>query len=153
MRRFASMLIAAALSMTSAFAMVDLADASVERPDNGLTLILLEDRTFPVVSIKTVYRTGAKDDPAGRLGLAHFFEHMAFRGSKNFPDTGLVSKIYAIGGEWHGYTWIDLTTCFATAPKAHLGLLLDIEADRMARLDFRNDDVEAERGEVLAERR
>lgn len=136
---------------TNAEARLDLSRASVERLDNGLTLILLEDRTFPVVSIQTVYRTGAKDDPAGRLGLAHFFEHMAFRGSKNFPDNGLVSEIYAAGGEWHGYTWIDLTTYFATAPKENLQLLLDIEADRIARLDLRREDVEAERGAVLAE--
>lgn len=136
---------------TNAEARLDLSRVSVERLENGLTLILLEDRTFPVVSIQTVYRTGAKDDPAGRLGLAHFFEHMAFRGSKNFPDTGLVSEIYAAGGEWHGYTWIDLTTYFATAPKENLQLLLDIEADRMARLDLRREDVEAERGAVLAE--
>ncbi|MFZ5615874.1 MAG: M16 family metallopeptidase [Pseudomonadota bacterium] len=132
-------------------ARLDLANASVERLDNGLTLILLEERTFPVVSIQTVYKTGAKDDPAGRLGLAHFFEHMAFRGSKSFPDTGLVSEIYAVGGEWHGYTWLDLTTYFATAPKENLPLLLDIEADRMARLELRAEDVEAERGAVLAE--
>ena len=136
---------------TSAQARLDLSRASVERLDNGLTLILLEDRTFPVVSIQTVYRTGAKDDPDGRLGLAHFFEHMAFRGSKNFPDTGLVSEIYAAGGEWHGYTWIDNTNYFATAPKESLQLLLDIEADRMARLDVLKEDVEAERGAVLAE--
>jgi zinc protease len=144
---------AAAIFFASATpaAAIDLSRASVERLDNGLTLIMLEDRTFPVVSIQTVYRTGAKDDPAGRLGLAHFFEHMAFRGSKNFPDTGLVSAIYAVGGEWHGYTWIDLTTYFATTPKEHLDLLLDIEADRMARLDLKPDEIEAERGAVFAE--
>lgn len=138
-------------STSPAHAKLDLSHASVERLDNGLTLILLEDRTLQVVSIQTVYRTGAKDDPAGRIGLAHFFEHMAFRGSKNFPDTGLVSEIYAVGGEWHGYTWLDLTTYFATTPKEHLNLLLDIEADRMARLDIRAEEVEAERGAVLAE--
>lgn len=132
-------------------ARLDLSNASLERLDNGLTLIMLEDRTFPVVSVQMTYRTGAKDDPAGRLGLAHFFEHMAFRGSKNYPDSGLTDKIYAVGGEWHGYTWIDNTNYFATAPKAELPLLLDIDADRMARLELRKEDIEAERGAVLAE--
>ncbi len=131
-REICAWLIVLTAFQTSPAAAIDLSDASVERLDNGLTLILLEDKTFPVVSIQTVYRTGAKDDPSGRLGLAHFFEHMAFRGSKNFPETGLVSEIYAAGGEWHGYTWIDLTTYFATTPKENLDLLLDIEADRMA---------------------
>jgi len=149
-----SMLIAAALSIcipTVAAARLDLSNASVEQLENGLTLIMLEDRTFPVASVHMSYKTGAKDDPAGRLGLAHFFEHMAFRGSKNFPDLGLTSEIYAAGGEWHGYTWIDNTNYFATVPKDDLALLLDIDADRMARLELRKEDIEAERGAVLAE--
>ena len=150
---FRSLSIAAAFAViaTSAEAAIDLSAASVERLDNGLTLIMLEDRTFPAVSVQTTYRTGAKDDPAGRLGLAHFFEHMAFRGSKNFPDLGLTNSIYAVGGEWHGYTWIDNTNYFATAPKDQLPLLLDIDADRMARLELRKEDIEAERGAVIAE--
>lgn len=137
--------------ITPAHARLDLSNASVERLDNGLTLIMLEDRTFPVVSVQTTYNIGAKDDPTGRLGLAHFFEHMAFRSSKNFPGLGLTSEIYAAGGEWHGYTWIDNTNYFATAPKTELPLLLDIDADRMARLELRKEDIEAERGAVLAE--
>lgn len=151
MKALAVAIAAIAALSASAQARLDLTRASVERLDNGLTLIMLEDRERPIVSIQTVYGVGAKDDPAGRIGLAHFFEHMAFRGSKNFPDTGLVSEIYAVGGEWHGYTWIDLTTYFATTPKENLPLLLDIEADRMARLDLRAEDLEAERGAVIAE--
>lgn len=151
MKAVAGAIAAIAALTASAQAQLDLTRASVERLDNGLTLIMLEDRERPVVSIQTVYGVGAKDDPAGRIGLAHFFEHMAFRRSKNFPDTGLVSEIYAVGGEWHGYTWIDLTTYFATTPKENLPLLLDIEADRMARLDLRAEDLEAERGAVIAE--
>ncbi len=151
MRKFAATVATLCTLAAGAEARLDLSNASVERLDNGLTLIMLEDRTFPVVSTHIAYRTGAKDDPAGRLGLAHFFEHMAFRGSKNFPDLGLTSEIYAAGGEWHGYTWIDNTNYFATAPKAELPLLLDIDADRMARLELRKEDIEAERGAVLAE--
>src|SRR5690606_38935561 len=80
-----------------------------------------------------------------------FLEHMAFRGAQNFPDTGLVSSIYAVGGEWHGYTWTDETTYFATVPRERLDLLLRIEADRISRLEISPDDMEAERGAVLAE--
>ena len=130
---------------------LDLQNASLTRLDNGLTVILLEDRNFPVVSVQTLYRVGARNEVSGKTGLAHFLEHMAFRSSENFPDTGLVSSIYARGGEWHGYTWIDQTTYFATAPKEQLDLLLRIEADRMARLDIAIDDMDAERGAVLAE--
>jgi zinc protease len=85
------------------------------------------------------------------MGLAHFFEHMAFRSSKNFPGTSLAGDIYAVGGEWHGYTWIDHITFFATAPKDDLDLLLRIEADRLGRLTLDPDDVDAETGAVIAE--
>ncbi len=130
---------------------IDLRNAAIETLDNGLTLILLEDRRFPVVSVQSLYRVGARDEVTGKTGLAHFVEHMAFRDSANFPETGLVSRIYAAGGEWHGYTWIDQTTYFATAPKEELDLLLRIEADRMSRLRISEADIDAERGAVLAE--
>jgi predicted Zn-dependent peptidase len=130
---------------------LDLTAASVERLDNGLTVIVLEEPAVPVVSVQMLYRIGARNESFGETGLAHFLEHMAFRSSENFPETGLVSSIYAVGGEWHGYTWLDQTTYFATVPKDDLELLLRIEADRMARLDIPAADVEAERGAVLTE--
>lgn len=134
-----------------ALADIDLRNADVSRLDNGLTIILLEDRNFPVVSTQMLYRIGARNESYGQTGIAHFLEHMAFRASENFPDTGLVSSIYAVGGEWHGYTWTDQTTYFATVPKEHLDLLLRIEADRMTRVAIPRDVMEAERGAVLAE--
>ena len=76
---------------------------------------------------------------------------MAFRDTQNFPDTEVVSRIYAVGGEWHAYTWLDQTTYFETLPSQYLELALKIEADRMARLLIPGDQVEAERGAVLAE--
>lgn len=139
------------LACGPAGAELDLRNATADRLDNGMTVILLEDRNFPVVSTQMLYRVGARDESYGRTGIAHFLEHMAFRSSENFPETGLVSSIYAIGGEWHGYTWTDQTTYFATVPKEHLDLLLRIEADRMTRLRISPDDMEAERGAVLAE--
>jgi len=134
-----------------ATARLDLSAAAVERLDNGLTVIVLEEPAFPLVSVQMLYRVGAKHEALGATGLAHFLEHMAFRSSENFPDTGLVSSIYAAGGEWHGYTWLDQTTYFATAPREQLDLLLRIEADRMTRLLIPEADVEAEIGAVLAE--
>ncbi|MEX0644445.1 MAG: pitrilysin family protein, partial [Parvularculaceae bacterium] len=141
----------AALFAAPASAALDLNRAAVTRLDNGLTLIVLEEHSRPIVSVQMLYKVGGRDDPAGRMGLAHFFEHMAFRASANFLGTGLVDEIYAVGGEWHGYTWIDQTTYFATAPASELDLLLRIEADRMGRLAINADDVKAEFGAVLAE--
>ncbi len=129
----------------------DLSQAEITRLDNGLTLLVLATDALPVVSVQMLYRVGARDEEIGRTGLAHFLEHMAFRASENFPDTEVVSAIYAVGGEWHGYTWLDETTYFATVPAQHLDLLLRIEADRMARLLIPEAEVEAERGAILAE--
>jgi len=134
-----------------AAARLDLAAATLERLDNGLTVLVLEEPAFPLVSVQMLYRVGAKHEAPGATGLAHFLEHMAFRSSENFPDTELVSSIYAVGGEWHGYTWLDQTTYFATAPREQLDLLLRIEADRMTRLLLPEADVKAEIGAVLAE--
>jgi predicted Zn-dependent peptidase len=129
----------------------DLAEAQRFQLDNGLTLIVLEVPAVPVVSVQMLYRVGARNEDVGRTGLTHYLEHMAFRASENFPDTDLVSSIYAVGGEWHGYTWLDQTTYFETLPADDLDLALRIEADRMARLLIPAAEVEAERGAVLSE--
>ncbi len=76
---------------------------------------------------------------------------MAFRASERFPDTQVASRIYAAGGEWHGYTWIDQTTYFETVRPKDLPLVLAIQADRMARLLLPAAELEAERGAVLNE--
>ncbi len=129
----------------------DLAEAKRERLANGLTVIVLEAPELPVVSVQALYRVGARNEDVGRTGLTHFLEHMAFRASANFPDTELVSSIYEVGGEWHGYTWLDQITFFETLPAEHLDLALRIEADRMARLEIPAEEVAAERGAVLTE--
>ncbi len=139
------------LRLTSPVAAFDLAEAQQFRLDNGLTLIVLEASELPVVSVQALYRVGARNEDIGRTGLTHFLEHMAFRASENFPDTELVSSIYAVGGEWHGYTWLDQITFFETLPAEHFDLALRIEADRMARLRIPAAEVEAERGAVLTE--
>ena len=129
----------------------ELGEARRFQLDNGLTLIVLEVPELPLVSVQMLYRVGARNEEVGRTGLTHFLEHMAFRASANFPDTEVVSSIYAVGGEWHGYTWLDQTTYFETLPAEHLDLALRIEADRMARLVIPEEEVEAERGAVLTE--
>ncbi len=141
-------LFALAASPLGAF---DLASAQRFQLDNGLTVIVLEVPTAPAVSVQALYRVGARNEEVGQTGVTHFLEHMAFRASAHFPDTDLVSSIYAVGGEWHGYTWLDQTTYFETLPADQLDLALKIEADRMAWLQIPAADVEAERGAVLAE--
>jgi zinc protease len=142
---------AALMSVTPAAAELDLSGASVSHLPNGLTLIMLEDRTFPLVSVQMLYKSGSAAEVTGKTGLAHFLEHLAFRASKNFPDARATELIYDPGGEWHGYTAMDQTTYFATMPKEGLELLLEIEADRMARTVIDEASIEAEKGAVITE--
>ncbi|MEA2604729.1 MAG: zinc protease [Acidobacteriota bacterium] len=150
-RHLAALGLAAGLLAASPLTASRLAGARVERLPNGLTVMALEDRTLPVVSVQMLYRVGGRTESSGATGLAHFVEHMAFRASERFPDTELASRIYAVGGEWHAYTWIDQTTYFETVPASELDLVLAIEADRMARLLLPTAELEAERGAVLTE--
>ncbi|HKX54524.1 MAG TPA: pitrilysin family protein, partial [Xanthomonadales bacterium] len=135
----------------NASAQLDVHRIQRQQLPNGLSLLLLEEHTFPSVSVQMLYRIGGRNEPQGQSGIAHFLEHMAFRATENFPDTDVVSRIYAAGGEWHGYTWIDQTTYFATVPSDQLNLLLRIEAERMQRLLIEPQWLEAEKGAVLAE--
>jgi zinc protease len=152
MRAAPFILIAAALaSAAPASAELDLSRAQVSHLTDGLTVVMLEDHSFPVVSVQMLYKSGSAAETPGKTGLAHFMEHLAFRGSSNFPDERATELIYDAGGEWHGYTAIDQTTYFATMPKEGLDLLLKIEADRMARTIIDPTAIEAEKGAVITE--
>jgi predicted Zn-dependent peptidase len=146
-------LLAAAALMTAApaSAELDLRRADVSHLPNGLTVIMLEDHSFPLVSVQMLYKSGSAAEVTGKTGLAHFLEHLAFRASENFPNARATELIYDAGGEWHGYTAMDQTTYFATMPRDGLELLLRIEADRMARTVIDPASIEAEKGAVITE--
>src|SRR3954464_6506613 len=114
----ARVLIAATLLCSAApgSAELDLTRAGVSHLLNGLTVITLEDHTFPLVSVQMLYKSGSAAETTGKTGVAHFLEHLVFRGSKNFPKARATELIYDAGGEWHGYTAMDKTTYFATMP-------------------------------------
>src|SRR3954452_25572609 len=146
------LLTAAALAgAVPASAELDLTRADVSHLLNGLTVITLEDHTLPLVSVQMLYKSGSAAETTGKTGLAHFLEHLVFRGSKNFPKARATELIYDAGGEWHGYTAMDQTTYFATMPRDGLELLLTIDADRMARTVIDPASIEAEKGAVITE--
>jgi len=138
-------------SAAPAVAELDLKRADISHLPNGLTVILLEDHSFPAVSVQTLYKSGSAAEITGKTGLAHFLEHLAFRGSANFPDSKATEAIYDAGGEWHGYNAMDQTTYFSTMPKDDLELLLKIEADRMARTVIDPASIAVEKGAVITE--
>ena len=146
------LLAAGALGLgTPAPAELALKRADVSHLPNGLTVIMLEDHSFPVVSVQALYKSGSGAEVTGKTGLAHFLEHLAFRGSANFPNGRATELIYNAGGEWHGYTAMDQTTYFSTMPRGGLEVLLRIEADRMARTVIDPTSIDAEKGAVITE--
>src|SRR5688500_10846589 len=117
---------------------------------NGLTVILHEDRSTPIVHVALWYHVGSKNEREGRTGFAHFFEHMMFKGSKNVEPEQHTSIVSSVGGQANAYTNEDATVYWQTVPSQYLPMVLWMEADRMAtlRIDdktFRNERSEERR--------
>jgi zinc protease len=120
---------------------------------NGLEIVVIPDHRAPVVTHMVWYRNGSADDPVGKSGIAHFLEHLMFKGTKNHP-AGEYSEILAdVGGQENAFTSNDYTAYFQRVPKDHLRTCMDYEADRMQNLVLTDEVVAPEREVVLEERR
>jgi zinc protease len=101
---------------------------------NGLRVIVHEDHKAPVVAVSVWYSIGSKDEPPGRTGFAHLFEHLMFGGSEN-SNTSYFTPMQSIGAtDMNGTTWFDRTNYFETVPRAALDTALFLESDRMGHL-------------------
>ncbi len=118
---------------------------------NGLTVLVQEEHTAPLASVWCWYRVGSRDERAGLTGISHWVEHMNFKGTTNIPRDQVKGIIEPYGGTWNGYTWIDQTTYFETAPRDALDRMLFIESERMARCLYHPDDCESERTVIISE--
>jgi zinc protease len=125
----------------------------ISKLPNGLTVILSEDHSTPIVHVQIWYHVGSKDERRGRTGFAHLFEHMMFKGSKNVEPEAHTSFMSSVGGQSNAYTNEDTTVFWQTAPAQYLPLILWLEADRMATLRINKDTFERERLIVKEERR
>ncbi|HCQ98939.1 MAG TPA: hypothetical protein DIU48_05935 [Acidobacteria bacterium] len=121
--------------------------------DNGLTVVLSEDHSTPIVHLQLVYHVGSKNERLGRTGFAHLFEHLMFKGSRNVPPDTHLTLVSRVGGEGNAFTTEDTTTYLETVPAQYLPLVLWLEADRMATLRIDRQTFEAERQVVKEERR
>jgi len=102
--------------------------------DNGLRVVVHEDRKAPIVAVSIWYNVGSKDEPAGRTGFAHLFEHIMFNGSENAPGE-YFEYTRAMGAtDLNGTTWFDRTNYFQTVPRPNLEQALFLESDRMGHL-------------------
>src|SRR5215813_3805441 len=120
---------------------------------NGLTVVLSEDHSTPIVHVNLTFHVGSKNEKAGRTGFAHLFEHLMFKGSKNVQPEAHTSMLASIGGQSNAYTTDDETVFWETVPAQYLPLTLWLEADRMATLRIDKDTFENEREVVKEERR
>jgi len=123
---------------------------------NGLTVVVHEDRKAPVVAVHAWYNVGSKDEPEGRTGFAHLFEHIGlFNGTENLPK-GLMEPLRALGAtDWNGTTFFDRTNYFQTVPTAALERTLYMESDRMGHLlgALTQERLDNQRGVVQNEKR
>jgi len=120
--------------------------------DNGLDVVVLPDHRVPVVTHMMWYRVGSADEPPGRSGIAHFLEHLMFKGTKAVPP-GELSKIVARnGGQDNAFTSYDYTAYFQRVALDRLPLVMELEADRMTNLVLTDEVIAPERDVVLEER-
>src|SRR5215510_14598639 len=120
---------------------------------NGLTVVLSEDHSTPIVHVNLTYHVGSKNERAGRTGFAHLFEPLNIRCSKNVQPEAHTSMLASVGGQSNAYTTDDETVFWETVPAQYLPLALWLEADRMATLRIDKDTFENEREVVKEERR
>jgi zinc protease len=120
---------------------------------NGLTVVLQEDHSTPIVHLQLWYHVGSKNEKPGRTGFAHLFEHLMFKGSKNVSAEAHTSMVASVGGQSNAYTTDDETVFWETVPAHYLPMILWLEADRMATLKVDKDTFTNEREVVKEERR
>jgi zinc protease len=120
---------------------------------NGLQVVVISNHRSPIVTHMVWYRTGAADEAWGKSGIAHFLEHLMFRGTRHVPP-GEFSKIVARnGGSDNAFTSYDYTGYFQNVSRDRLELVMELESGRMAGLSLTDDVVNPERDVILEERR
>ncbi|MDB5640712.1 MAG: peptidase domain protein, partial [Hyphomicrobiales bacterium] len=121
--------------------------------ENGMEVVVIPDHRAPVVTHMVWYRNGSADDPAGKSGIAHFLEHLMFKGTQKHPKGEFSEVVAELGGQENAFTSNDYTAYYQRMPKAHLPVVMEYEADRMRNLVLTDDVVAPERDVVLEERR
>ena len=148
---------AALLALSAAAASAADIDLAYEqfKLDNGLRVVVHEDRKAPVVTVTVLYHVGSKDEPDGKTGFAHLFEHLMYNGTENY-DGEWFEPIEEVGGtDVNGNTWFDRTVYFQTVPTPALERVLFMESDRMGHLlgAVTQEKLDEQRGVVQNEKR
>ena len=117
--------------------------------DNGLTVILHEDNSTPLVAVNVLYKVGSKNESEHKTGFAHLFEHLMFGGSENIPDFD--TPIQQAGGDNNAFTNSDLTNFYDIVPAENLETILWLESDRMQQLNFNQKGLDVQKKVVVEE--
>ncbi|MET0850206.1 MAG: pitrilysin family protein [Candidatus Rokuibacteriota bacterium] len=146
--------IAAALALLVGATGASASGAVVEATlDNGLRVLLLEDRRSPIVSVQAWYRVGSRDERPGATGLAHFLEHLMFKGTRAHGKGEFARLVEQSGGQDNAFTSQDVTAYYVDIAADRVDLVLRLEADRMRNLLLDPKEIDAERAVVMEERR
>src|SRR5215471_6847239 len=152
-RLAASLLVALVLLTPRAFAQTTLTSDPPETftLQNGLQVVVVQDHRTPVVTQMVWYKVGSADETPGKSGLAHFLEHLMFRGTVRHPAGEFSQTVLRIGGNENAFTSVDYTGFFQRVPREQLAKMMDFEADRMTGLILKDENVLPERDVVLEE--
>ncbi len=120
-----------------------------ERLDNGLTVIVHEDHSSPLIAINVLYKVGSKDESEDKTGLTHLFEHLMFGGTSHVPDFD--EPIQLAGGENNAFTNSDITNFYNLLPAENIEIGLWLEADRMDKLKLNKKSLETQKKVVIEE--
>jgi len=149
----AAVLALVAFSLTARPGIAGVFDPETATLSNGMEVVVVTKRRAPVITHMVWYKVGAMDEPQGKSGLAHFFEHLMFKGTETIP-AGQFSEIVAKnGGQENAFTSSDYTAYYQSIAVDRLGLVMRLEADRMRNLRFDPAQIETERQVILEERR
>ena len=119
---------------------------------NGLQVVVVENSRAPVVAQMIWYNFGSDIESPGKSGLAHFMEHLMFKGTKNYPKNFYSNFLSKIGGSENAFTSYDYTAYYQIFPSKHLEKLIELEADRMKNLVLSKKNIETEKKVILEER-
>jgi zinc protease len=119
--------------------------------ENGLEVVVIPDRRSSIATHMIWYKVGSADEPAGKSGLAHFLEHLFFRGPEDGPAAHFSGVVSMLGGEENAFTSNDYTAYFQRIGRDHLETVMTLEAERMSGLTLTDDDIRIERDIIMEE--
>ena len=140
------------ISAVSIFAQIKADDVQSFTLKNGMKILVLENSSIPNANMYLFYRVGSRNEHVGITGISHFFEHMMFNGARKYGPKQFDRIMEANGGANNAYTSENITAYTNWFPSSTLEVIFDLEADRIAYLNFDSSMIESERGVILSER-